>query len=66
MIDWVAAFPQSYPASWLVLWSLIKIVAVVLPLRAGARAAEPGTVFGEMSALLGGNHKATVRTLRAS
>ena len=32
MIDWVTAFPQSYPASWLVLWSLIKIVAVVLPL----------------------------------
>ena len=32
MIDWAAAFPQSYPASWLVLWSLIKIVAVVLPL----------------------------------
>ena len=32
MIDWVTDFPQSYPASWLVLWSLIKIVAVVLPL----------------------------------
>ena len=32
MIDWVTAFPQSYPASWLVLWSLIKIIAVVLPL----------------------------------
>ncbi len=32
MIDWVTAFPQSYPAWWLVLWSLIKIVAVVLPL----------------------------------
>ena len=32
MIDWVTAFPQSYPAFWLVLWSLIKIVAVVLPL----------------------------------
>ncbi len=32
MIDWVSAFPQSYPASWLVFWSLIKIVAVVLPL----------------------------------
>ena len=32
MIDWVTTFPQSNPASWLVLWTLIKIVAVVLPL----------------------------------
>ena len=32
MIDWVYAFPASYPQSWLVLWSLIKIVAVLLPL----------------------------------
>ncbi len=34
MIDWLLAFPQSYPNSWLVLWSLIKIVAVLLPLLA--------------------------------
>ena len=32
MIDWVTTFPQSNPASWLVLWTLIKIVAVLLPL----------------------------------
>jgi len=32
MIDWLLAFPQAYPNSWLVLWSLIKIVAVLLPL----------------------------------
>jgi NADH-quinone oxidoreductase subunit H len=32
MIDWFLLFPQSYPTSWLVLWSLIKIFAVVLPL----------------------------------
>jgi NADH-quinone oxidoreductase subunit H len=32
MIDWLLAVPQSYPNSWLVLWSLIKIIAVLLPL----------------------------------
>jgi NADH-quinone oxidoreductase subunit H len=32
MIDWFLLFPQNYPTSWLVLWSLIKIFAVVLPL----------------------------------
>ena len=32
MTEWLLAFPQSYPTSWLVLWSLIKIVAVLLPL----------------------------------
>jgi NADH-quinone oxidoreductase subunit H len=32
MIDWLLAVPQHYPNTWLVLWSLIKIVAVVLPL----------------------------------
>jgi NADH-quinone oxidoreductase subunit H len=32
MIDWVIHFPQSYPATWAVLWTLIKIVALVLPL----------------------------------
>ena len=31
-MQWFADFPQAHPASWLVLWSLIKIVAVVLPL----------------------------------
>jgi NADH-quinone oxidoreductase subunit H len=32
MIDWLLAVPQSYPASWMVLWSIVKIVALVLPL----------------------------------
>ena len=32
MIDWITQIPQNYPASWLVAWSLIKIVAVVAPL----------------------------------
>lgn len=31
-----------------------------------AKAGQPGAVFGEMSALLGGAHTATVRTLRPS
>lgn len=31
-----------------------------------AKASQPGAVFGEMSALLGGAHTATVRTLRPS
>ena len=31
-----------------------------------AKAAEPGAVFGEMSALLGGHHTATVRALKTS
>jgi CRP/FNR family transcriptional regulator, cyclic AMP receptor protein len=29
-----------------------------------AKASQPGAVFGELSALLGGNHTATVRTLK--
>src|SRR5580704_1213179 len=29
-----------------------------------AKAAQPGAVFGELSALLGGNHTATVRALK--
>ena len=32
MIEWVLAFPQNWPASWLVMWTLIKIVVVVAPL----------------------------------
>ena len=32
MIDWLLQFPQNHPTWWLVLWSLVKIVAVVLPL----------------------------------
>jgi CRP/FNR family transcriptional regulator, cyclic AMP receptor protein len=31
-----------------------------------ARSSEPGAVFGELSALLGGNHTATVRALKPS
>ena len=31
-----------------------------------AMASQPGAVFGELSALLGGNHTATVRTLKPS
>ncbi len=31
-----------------------------------ARSSQPGAVFGELSALLGGNHTATVRTLKPS
>jgi CRP/FNR family cyclic AMP-dependent transcriptional regulator len=31
-----------------------------------ATASQPGAVFGELAALLGGNHTATVRTLRPS
>ncbi len=32
MMDWITQIPQTYPASWLVVWSLIKIVLVVAPL----------------------------------
>ncbi len=32
MIDSLVQFPQSYPTLWLVVWSLVKIIAVVLPL----------------------------------
>ncbi len=32
MMNALLEFPQHYPATWLVLWTLIKIVAVVLPL----------------------------------
>jgi NADH-quinone oxidoreductase subunit H len=32
MIDWLLAFPQNYPQTWLVVWSLIKIIAVLIPL----------------------------------
>jgi NADH-quinone oxidoreductase subunit H len=32
MIDSLLQFPQSYPTLWLVVWSLVKIIAVVLPL----------------------------------
>jgi NADH-quinone oxidoreductase subunit H len=32
MIDWVVAFPQSYPRTWLVVWDLVKIVVLLLPL----------------------------------
>jgi NADH-quinone oxidoreductase subunit H len=32
MIDWLLQFPQAYPGTWAVVWSLVKIVAVVLPL----------------------------------
>ncbi|MDP1901163.1 MAG: NADH-quinone oxidoreductase subunit NuoH [Rubrivivax sp.] len=32
MMQALLAFPQAYPDTWLVLWMLIKIVAVVLPL----------------------------------
>jgi len=31
-MDWILSLPQAYPTTWLVVWSLIKIVAVVLPL----------------------------------
>ena len=31
-----------------------------------AKSSQPGAVFGEISALLGGNHTATVRTLKPS
>jgi NADH-quinone oxidoreductase subunit H len=32
MIDWILQFPHSYPATWAVVWNVVKIVAVVLPL----------------------------------
>ena len=32
MLDWIAQFPQSNPATWAVVWTVIKIVALVLPL----------------------------------
>ncbi|HEX3140639.1 MAG TPA: NADH-quinone oxidoreductase subunit H, partial [Rhizobacter sp.] len=32
MLDWIMQFPQSYPATWALAWSLIKIVALVAPL----------------------------------
>ncbi len=32
MIDWLLALTQQYPNTWLVVWSLIKIVAVLVPL----------------------------------
>ena len=32
MISWLQSFPEAYPATWLVVWSLIKIIVVVLPL----------------------------------
>jgi NADH-quinone oxidoreductase subunit H len=32
MIDWILEFPQAYPSTWAVLWSVVKIVALVLPL----------------------------------
>jgi NADH-quinone oxidoreductase subunit H len=32
VIDWLSAFPTNYANTWLVIWSLVKIVLVVLPL----------------------------------
>jgi NADH-quinone oxidoreductase subunit H len=32
MFDTIMQFPQSYPATWAVAWTVIKIVALVLPL----------------------------------
>src|SRR5512143_983463 len=32
MVDWFMQFPHSYPATWAVVWNVIKIVALVLPL----------------------------------
>jgi NADH-quinone oxidoreductase subunit H len=31
-MDWLLALPQNYPQTWLVVWSLIKIIAVLIPL----------------------------------
>jgi len=31
-MDWLLAFPQAYPATWTFIWSVIKIVLLVLPL----------------------------------
>jgi CRP-like cAMP-binding protein len=46
------------------LWFLVEGAVEIV--KAGvclATAAQPGAVFGELSALLGGNHTATVRAL---
>ena len=32
MVDWLLQFPQAYPATWAVVWSLVKIVALLVPL----------------------------------
>src|SRR5512139_1099257 len=32
MFDWALQFPQAYPSTWAVVWTLVKIVALVLPL----------------------------------
>jgi NADH-quinone oxidoreductase subunit H len=32
MIDWILEFPRVYPSTWAVIWSVVKIVALVLPL----------------------------------
>jgi len=55
-------FEQGAPSG--PLWVLVQGEVEVLRDNVRvAKASEPGNVFGEMSALLGGRHHATVRTL---
>ena len=31
-MDWLVAFPQHYPGSWTLIWSVVKIILLVIPL----------------------------------